>query len=701
MKTFFLWSIASLYSIFSIAQDSPSQIDIVDFKTAAVDIYVNENSEIISGTVSYNLTILKDTPSLFIDAKNITRYDVKVDGKPVKADYNEKQIVVESRFRESATHDISIEFSTQPNTALYHIDKDNDGKWDQIWTQGQGKYTSNWLPSIDDMNDKIVWDISITAPSQYQAISNGVLLETTEVDKNRKWQFNMDIPMSSYLIAMVVGNYEVAKKMSASQKQMELYYYPEDLQKIEPTYRHTIKMFDFLEQEIGIEYPWKVYKQIPVKDFLYSGMENTTATIYSDQFVVDDIAFNDGNYVTVNAHEMAHQWFGNLVTETSGKHHWLQEGFATYYSMLAEQEIYGEDHYYMTLFENAESLIAQTKAGRGTALLDPNASSLTFYQHGAWALHALRGEIGDADFKLSVRTYLKQYAGRNVTTDDFLKIVSNTSGKDMSEFKNRWLTNTQFPSAEALQLLRKSNFMEQYFQLAARSISSFDESFNSYKETLKSPVNELLVEEMISQLVLHKKNDRIIELYKEAAATGNVKVRQAIALSLQNYDPALDKLLRTMLNDQSYLTRESALFLLWQGNPMDRPSVLRNAKESWNSMSPSLEMAWNALALNSSDFKNNERYDFLQGISKFTSPEYSPQTRTAAFDYLINLDAMGTQNYRDLIDACFHHSWRFYKNSRDIFEALYKKDESRVLIDRILSTMPDDEQKRIRDLFKV
>ncbi|MEP1854278.1 MAG: hypothetical protein ABJJ08_01910, partial [Nonlabens ulvanivorans] len=101
MKTFFLWSIASLYSIFSIAQDSPSQIDIVDFKTAAVDIYVNENSEIISGTVSYNLTILKDTPSLFIDAKNITRYDVKVDGKPVKADYNEKQIVVESRFRES------------------------------------------------------------------------------------------------------------------------------------------------------------------------------------------------------------------------------------------------------------------------------------------------------------------------------------------------------------------------------------------------------------------------------------------------------------------------------------------------------------------------------------------------------------------------------------------------------------------------
>jgi len=701
MKTISVWLFMSLFSIVTTAQDSPSQTDSVDFKTAAVAINVNENSEIISGTVTYEVEILKDIPSLFVDAKNITRYDVKLDGKPVKSAYNEKQIVVKSRFRESVTHQLTIEFSTDPNKALYHIDRDNDGKWDQIWTQGQGKYTSNWLPSIDDVNDKIIWNISVTIPSQYTAVANGVLVDKIEIDDHRTYHYNMEFPMSSYLVALVVGRYNIKEQITSSKKQMELYYYQEDAHKLPATYKHSVQMFDFLEQEIGIEFPWKVYRQIPIKDFLYSGMENTTATIFSDQFMVDDIAFNDGNYITVNAHELAHQWFGNLVTETEGKHHWLQEGFATYYSMLAERDIYGDDHYYMMLFENAESLIAQTKSGKGTALLDASASSLTFYQHGAWALHALRAQLGDTDFKQGIRTYLKKYAGRNVTTDDFLQVMAATSGKDLTEYKNRWLTNTQFPIAEALTLLRKSIFMEQYFQLAARSISPFDEAFNSYKETLRAPVNELLVEEMIKQLTLHKKNDRIIELYKQAAATGNVKVRQAIALSLQEYDPALDKILRTMLYDDSYLTRESALFLLWQGNPTERHAILEETRAQWNSMSPSLEMAWIALALNSGDFKNNEKYKFLQRLSSFTSPEQSTQTRTAAFDYLINLDAMSAQNYRDLMDACVHHSWRFYKNSRDIFEALYKKNEHRVVIDKVLATMPEEEQKRIRDLFKV
>ncbi|WP_438962947.1 M1 family metallopeptidase [Nonlabens sp.] len=701
MKTISVWLFMSLFSVVTTAQDSPSQTDAVDFKTAAVAINVNENSEIISGTVTYEVEILKDIPSLFVDAKNITRYDVKLDGKPVKSAYNEKQIVVKSRFRESVTHQLTIEFSTDPNKALYHIDRDNDGKWDQIWTQGQGKYTSNWLPSIDDMNDKIIWNISVTIPSQYTAVANGVLVDKIEIDDHRTYHYNMEFPMSSYLVALVVGRYNLKEQITSSKKQIELYYYPEDAHKLPATYKHSVQIFDILEQEIGIEYPWKVYRQIPVKDFLYSGMENTTATIFSDQFMVDDIAFNDGNYITVNAHELAHQWFGNLVTETEGKHHWLQEGFATYYSMLAERDIYGDDHYYMMLFENAESLIAQTKSGKGTALLDASASSLTFYQHGAWALHALRAQLGDTDFKQGIRTYLKKYAGRNVTTDDFLQVMAATSGKDLTEYKNRWLTNTQFPSAEALTLLRKSIFMEQYFQLAARSISPFDEAFNSYKETLRAPVNELLVEEMIKQLTLHKKNDRIIELYKQAAATGNVKVRQAIALSLQEYDPALDKILRTMLYDDSYLTRESALFLLWQGNPTERHAILEETRAQWNSMSPSLEMAWIALALNSGDFKNNEKYKYLQRLSSFTSPEQSTQTRSAAFDYLINLDAMSAQNYRDLMDACVHHSWRFYKNSRDIFEALYKKNEHRVVIDKVLATMPEEEQKRIRDLFKV
>ena len=116
-------------------------------------------------------------------------------------------------------------------------------------------------------------------------------------------------------------------------------------------------MFDFLEEEIGVRYPWQNYKQVPVKDFLYAGMENTSATIFSDAFVVDSTAFVDKNYVNVNAHELAHQWFGDLVTETHGTHHWLQEGFATYYALLAEKDIFGDDYYYHKLYETSQQLV--------------------------------------------------------------------------------------------------------------------------------------------------------------------------------------------------------------------------------------------------------------------------------------------------------------------------------------------------------
>ena len=201
------------------------------------------------------------------------------------------------------------------------------------------------------------------------------------------WEFDMQKPMSSYLVALVIGKYDKKVEYSKSGIHLEMYYYQEDSLKFEPTYRYSKQMFDFLEEEIGVPYPWQNYKQVPVKDFLYAGMENTSATIFADSFVIDSIAFVDKNYVNVNAHELAHQWFGDLVTETSGTHHWLQEGFATYYALLAERDIFGDDYYYWQLYDYAQELLEQDKAGGSTSLLNPKSSSTTFYKKGAWVVH--------------------------------------------------------------------------------------------------------------------------------------------------------------------------------------------------------------------------------------------------------------------------------------------------------------------------
>ena len=149
----------------------------------------------------------------------------------------------------------------------------------------------------------------------------------------------MNQPMPSYLLALVVGDYSYTLEESRSGVPLYNYYHKKDSMFVEPTYRFSKVIFDTLESEIGIAFPWELYRQVPVHDFMYAGMENTTLTIFSDTYLRPKEDFDFTNYVNVNAHELAHQWFGDMVTATSGTHHWLQEGFATYYALLAEKAI--------------------------------------------------------------------------------------------------------------------------------------------------------------------------------------------------------------------------------------------------------------------------------------------------------------------------------------------------------------------------
>src|SRR5690606_25568640 len=132
--------------------------------------------------------------------------------------------------------------------------------------------------------------------------------------------------MSSYLVMLAIGKFDSLTDTAATGTKLIQFISSEDSLKMEPTYRNSTQIFNYLETEIGVAYPWETYKQVPVKDFLYAGMENTSATVFSQDFVVDQTGYNDKSYLNVNAHELAHQWFGDMVTAKSGKHHWLQEG---------------------------------------------------------------------------------------------------------------------------------------------------------------------------------------------------------------------------------------------------------------------------------------------------------------------------------------------------------------------------------------
>ncbi|WP_194850070.1 M1 family metallopeptidase [Nonlabens antarcticus] len=693
MKQITLFLTFFFITLISSAQDIDQPA--VDFTRATVSVTLDPANTVVDGHVTFEIDVLKATDVIHIDAKNLLEYAVSsTTHTDIAATRDDAGLLLRARFRESEKATVKLTFKTQPNKALYFIDADADHRWDQAWTQGQGKYTSNWLPSIDDMNEKMEWDLQVAVPGNLRVAANGALKLKVPNDDLMFWNYDMTAPMSSYLVALVVGNYEISSTESASGIPLDFYYYPQDSLKVESTYQHATQIFDFMEQEIGIAYPWQNYKQIPVKDFLYAGMENTSATIFSDQFVQDDIGAIDRSYVNVNAHELAHQWFGDLVTEESGTHHWLQEGFATYYAMLAERELYGDVHYYVNLYEQAELLNDQNQSGKSTALMDPSASSLTFYQHGAWAIHALRDLVGDAAFRNSIKLYLKKYAFKNATTDDLLNIVAEQSGKDLTSYKSMWLTSNQFPSEEALRLLRKDLFMEAYLQLLARRISSFDEAYASYRETLRVPIQKEAVLEMVGQLSLHT-DSRKYKLLEQAAATNNIEIRQLIALTTREVTENNKELISSLLTDDSYVTREQALVLLWNAAG-DKKRLLETARKAWNETNESLDLAWLTLAINTDGYTAKQRTGFLGQLQEYTKPVYSTETRQIAFDYLVALDYLDDENLLDLYHAALHHNYSFYGYARKIINDQFAAESKKELMNKVVDLLTPAEQEKLR-----
>ncbi len=657
------------------------QAEYVDFKSAKAEIVFGDlKKKELRGRVTYEFEILKNIDSIFIDAKDFDNIKYQLDERFEDSLYNGKQLIIKHPFKANGKHKIDVIWKTTPKKAMYFIDWENEsGDFEnlnhqkgQVWTQGQGKYTSNWLPSIDDMNEKIEFDLSITFQNDYQVISNGKLTDKRINKSATTWHYDMQKPMSSYLVALAIGKYDKKVQYSKSGISLEMYYYPEDSLKFEPTYRYTRQMFDFLEEEIGVPYPWQNYKQVPVKDFLYAGMENTGTTIFADSFVIDSIGFVDKNYVNVNAHELAHQWFGNLVTAKSGTHHWLQEGFATYYALLAERDIFGDDYYYWRLYEYAQELLEQDKAGGSTSLLDPKSSSTTFYKKGAWVLHILRERVGDKAFKKAIKNYLKKHQFKNVETNDFINEVEKASGEDLTTFVEFWLKSKSLNYDE----IEKRFFANIILNNLTHSgyPVSFDRYYSidcdGYPEACKTILlvtsDEFLKGRIVEQLGSN--------ISKSTFFNKSLKVRQAIARTMREIPLELKADYESLLNDKSYITIEIALFNLWNNFPKDQKKYLNKTKGIIGFSDKNVRMLWLTLALISDDFEPENNQLYYNELLDYSGSKYGFEVRMNAFRYLAWIQSCGDDCQENLKEATAHHNWRFSKFAKDLLKNMAVKN---------------------------
>ena len=207
------------------------QTEIVDFISVKAVVRPLLKEKKVIATTSYTFKILKKCDSVYLDAQGVFLLK-NIKNRKIAIHLNNNKIWLVSKFKPTQTYTVSFEYEVSPKKALYFLDH-------QIWTQGQGKYTSNWFPSIDDMNDKIEFDLSYIIPSDKSIVANGKLVAVTDTGAFKKWSFDMEHPMSSYLVAFAVGDFSKKTIASSSNVPMELYYPTSDSLLIEPTYRYS------------------------------------------------------------------------------------------------------------------------------------------------------------------------------------------------------------------------------------------------------------------------------------------------------------------------------------------------------------------------------------------------------------------------------------------------------------------------------
>ena len=691
MKPFTL--ILFLLSIlFSFSQQTES----VDFKTGSATLFINPLQKKVEGKITYAFDVLKKIDTICIDAQQMTFNNVTLNGKALKFHNSGKSLCITNTFKPKKKYTLTLDYVASPKKAMYFIGWYHANAKKQVWTQGQGKYTSNWLPSFDDMNEKVIYNLTITFLKEYQVISNGKLTNKEIVGDYVKWQYSMEKPMSSYLLAIAIGDYKKKELTASGNVPIELYYYPEDSLKVEPTYRYTKRIFDFLEAEIGVTYPWQNYKQVPVKDFLYAGMENTSTTIFSDAFMIDSVGFTDKNYVNVNAHELAHQWFGNYITEKSGNHHWLQEGFATYYALLAEREIFGDDYYYWKLYSTAQQLSRLSEEGRGERLTDPKASSLTFYEKGAWALHMLREQTGDSIFKTSIKTYLENHQLRNVTIDDFISTVETVGKINLSDFENIWLKQTKFPIETALSSLLKSKFIRHLEAVEKYTPVSITNKVKERAIFHKDSAFYYPLKAAYIRKVSFEDTEDAVSFYENVLTDNDIKTRQALIASIDSIPLALKEKFELLLTEKSYVTVETALIKLWQRFPEDRKQYLEKTRKSYGFNDRSLRILWLALALVTPEFDSKNTPVYFNELSGYTAPIYHFEIRQNAIQLLSELQAFTNKNLKDLVNGCLHPVWQFSKFSRKHLDQLLTESVYKQRLEQIISELSVEEQRFLR-----
>ena len=416
----------------------------LDMQHMRLEVRFEPLKKLVHGKVTHVFTPIRPRiDSVFFHGPGIRVMEATLNGTRVRTRTTAEGITVypSPPLRWDSRDSITFVYQANPRRGIYFVGwNDPAGKSrKQIWTQGQGIDNRHWFPCYDEQNDKLTTETIITFDSTYRVLSNGVTVaESVNGDGTKTWHYRMTRPHATYLVMLGIGKYGVATRFTKAGVPVHLWYYPEFPDRVEPTYRYSAECIDFVAAHTGVPYPWESYANIPVQDFLYGAMENTTATVFGDFFLVDRRAFFDRNYIAVNVHELTHQWFGDYVTGRSGTSSWLHESFATFYPKLFQKTVFGEEWYEWERREEQTAALAASAANR-VPMIHGAAGSARAYQKGSAILDMMMYTFGEDEYRRVVRHYLLQHAYGNVETNDLYQAFQDVLGLTPDWFFDEWI----------------------------------------------------------------------------------------------------------------------------------------------------------------------------------------------------------------------------------------------------------------------
>ncbi len=440
---------ALLMAVASDADTYPRQpgVDAVHY---VFRLTIDDSSNRITGETTITFRLAERAREVWLDltsaaeGKGMTVSAVTIGGRAVPIEHAADRLHIPLPFAVGSGQEVQavVTYSGIPATGLRLIQNIHGER--TIFSENWPNRARQWLPMIDHPSDKATGELVVTAPAHYQVVANGLLVEEVDLAGGvRRTHWKQSVPIASWLYALGVARFAVHHYDVVRGIPQQAWVFPQDREQGYEIFELTgRKAFEFFSDAVG-PYPYEKLAHVQAAG-LGGGTEHASAIFYGEKGVAS------GRAPVV--HEVAHQWWGNAVTEKDWDDVWLSEGFATYFTHLYTEQFNGRDAFVRNLRADIQTIIAAQNAAPDQPIIHRNLSDMTqvlnrlVYQKAGWVLHMLRGTIGTETFWTGIRDYYRRYRNQNASTDDFRQVMERAAGTSLSWFFDQWLTRPGMPS---------------------------------------------------------------------------------------------------------------------------------------------------------------------------------------------------------------------------------------------------------------